>query len=800
MSPSKTLMPDQYEAKKFLKLLDPNADFFTFQTFDDNTDRKDPSLTRILHGSLEEHWDTLCELNRRGAGVYVTVNETDGKGRKKENIVRARALFQEADRGDEPELPLKPQLVVESSPGKYHRYILANNAPLEEFEPVQQRLVDDYGSDPNAKDRSRVLRLPGFYHQKVSTKKGLIGTPRLVRLVASGGAPYSWAEIKEAILPVISLPTIEHTSSGGIEDLEKIKSALASLDPDMEYGGWLSVGMSLHHASHGTRSGLNLWNEWSSKGDKYKGGECAQRWDTFGSSDNPVTILTLYKMAQTADWSGQPSPPTLSELIEKINSLDTGNPDAADYICGLISEAELTGIQTEPLLHKIKSKTGIPLGTLRNTLREKQDLDTHKGSDQRQAAFLTLESIGRKNLLHVDDQLYRWNSETGAWEYTDDRVIKKVIHDLCDKHQIKFTAASVDGTCNLIKTEAHKTETPFDKLPDVINVRNGELHFNGQDWVLQPHCRDHFHTTQLPITFDPGAKAPRFEQFMQEIFENDEDKDAKISLLLEFMGYTLLNTCRYEKFIMLVGNGANGKSVLLHVIESLLGKKLVCAVQPNQFDNKFQRAHLKGKKANIITEIDEGATIPDGQLKAITSGELITAEHKHKAPFEIHPFATQWFGTNHLPHSRDYSDALIRRAIIIEFPNQFTGSNCDPSLKEKLYAELPGILNLVLQGLSRVLQKNEFTYCRASEEAKKEWRIETDQVGRFIMERTTPSLDAEIETAVLYEHYKRWVDENGIRSAVNKLNFGKRLERLGYPAKKGSQGVRLRTGLRLVGF
>lgn len=87
----------------------------------------------------------------------------------------------------------------------------------------------------------------------------------------------------------------------------------------------------------------------------------------------------------------------------------------------------------------------------------------------------------------------------------------------------------------------------------------------------------------------------------------------------------------------------------------------VCAVQPSQFENRFQRAHLAGKLANLIPEIAEGAEIADAELKAITSGELMTAEYKFVAPFDFRPFCTCWFGTNHMPHTRDFSEALFRR-------------------------------------------------------------------------------------------------------------------------------------------
>ena len=81
------------------------------------------------------------------------------------------------------DLPLEPQIVVNTSPGKYHRYLLVDGVPLHEFDSKQQSMVDHYGSDPAATGINRVLRLPGFFHQKISSKKGLTGKPFMVRLV-----------------------------------------------------------------------------------------------------------------------------------------------------------------------------------------------------------------------------------------------------------------------------------------------------------------------------------------------------------------------------------------------------------------------------------------------------------------------------------------------------------------------------------------------------------------------------------------------------------------------------------------
>ena len=88
---------------------------------------KTSSLVRVFHGSLDEHWDELVELNDKGAGIFVTVNETDGKGRKEENIIGIRAIFQDDDDGFEGTYPLTPSIQVQSSPGKFQRYWLCSD-------------------------------------------------------------------------------------------------------------------------------------------------------------------------------------------------------------------------------------------------------------------------------------------------------------------------------------------------------------------------------------------------------------------------------------------------------------------------------------------------------------------------------------------------------------------------------------------------------------------------------------------------------------------------------------------------
>ncbi len=286
---------DREQAERFLTLLDEEADGFSFQTFDDNKNRKDPRLVHVLHGTLDEHWRELCRLNQAGAGIFVTVNETDLRGRKKENIVRVRVIFQEADRPGCPGLPTVPHIVAESSPGKFHRYILLDGCPLDGFGQLQERLVESYGSDPNAKDLARVLRLPGFYHLKDPSH------PHMVRITAeSGELPLAYAEAIRIFPPVVRQPRPAPADTGTPADLAEVQSALSTLNPDMLYMEWLSVGMALHDWSGGSAVGLEAWDGWSSNGASYRPGECTYKWQSFAGAGK--TIRTVFDMAAKTGW------------------------------------------------------------------------------------------------------------------------------------------------------------------------------------------------------------------------------------------------------------------------------------------------------------------------------------------------------------------------------------------------------------------------------------------------------------------------------------------------------------------
>jgi RepB DNA-primase from phage plasmid len=185
-------------ARTFLDAI--GREMFTFQTFDDNSVRRERSLARVLNGTIEKHFATLENLNRRGAGVFVTINRTDGKGRERHNIIGVRAVFVDLDGG--PLAPvmrwaLSPHIVVESSPGRYHAYWLVDSTVTPtDFGGLQKRLAKLLGGDPAVHDLPRVLRLPGFLHRK--------GRPFRTRIVHLNTTlpRYSGSELSTALADI----------------------------------------------------------------------------------------------------------------------------------------------------------------------------------------------------------------------------------------------------------------------------------------------------------------------------------------------------------------------------------------------------------------------------------------------------------------------------------------------------------------------------------------------------------------------------------------------------------------------
>jgi len=482
---------------------------------------------------------------------------------------------------------------------------------------------------------------------------------------------------------------------------------------------------------------------------------------------------------------------SFAELLEAAKALQEG--DIAD-VSEIVSECDiLSAVERDQVFRAIKQATGIPLGTL----KEQRQQERGPEPDQLDLARQVIDLKGAENMLCAEAHVWGWQDK-GVWAKLDDRAVKQDVQGALDSlGRLEISSALVNSVTEVLKTEIFVQGHEFNRgNPESVNCLNGQIELVDGHWQLRPHCRDDYRTTQIPVAYDPDATAPRWIQFLEEVFRDDEDKARKMEALHELIGYTLMSHARHEKFVMLIGPGANGKSVLLSVLYGLCGPINVAGVQPSNFDNRFQRAHLHQKLANIVTELRQGEVIADAELKAITSGEPATVEHKHKDPFVMQPFSTCWFGTNHMPSTRDFSEALFRRATILTFNRVFAIQEQDPLLKDKLFAELPGILKLALEAYADALQFR-FTQPPSSEAAKNEWRLEADQVAMFVEECCERDGSAQTPASDVYRAYRAWAADSGIQKTVTIKSMRQRLTRLDFGESRNRQ-ARYVTGLRIV--
>lgn len=471
---------------------------------------------------------------------------------------------------------------------------------------------------------------------------------------------------------------------------------------------------------------------------------------------------------------------------------------------------------------KQAGKAGATLAILDEGIKEAAVLE--KAVAHAIAAESAITKFGGGNLVFSMPlgSFWQWKQERGIWaRLGSEEPIKQAIHSVLPVAQIN--AGTVSSILQVLKTKVAK-DISFDRPAGdfVVNCANGELHLKDVSfdqgltegfWELRPHIRDHYHSSVIPVSYDTDACCPRFHQFLDELFDGDDDAEDKKRTVWQMIAYSLFPTTQLEKFFVLYGPGANnGKSTLLSVVEWIVGKENVSALSLNQLGERFAPANLQGKLINICAEIPMGQTLPDEEIKKLVSGDTITGELKGKNHFEFRPYATLWFATNNLPHSRDVSPATIqKRCILLTFNQSFNGESRDLRLKEKLKEELPGILSYALQLFGGLLVMNReqnhdllLEEPPSSIEGKAKWLTNSDPVRQFAEDCLFVGSDYFTTSKELYAAWSNWRDETGSKSAITsrqltdalKRQFDKLIE-TGESArqngKRGIKGLALRT-------
>lgn len=249
----------------------------------------------------------------------------------------------------------------------------------------------------------------------------------------------------------------------------------------------------------------------------------------------------------------------------------------------------------------------------------------------------------------------------------------------------------------------HRSDTWFvHSVKNKMNFKNCVLDLETLERL--PHAPEFGFTHVLPYDYDPTAQCPKFDKFMLDITSGDQKL---VQLLEEFAGYSLLSSdCRAQKALLMVGEGANGKSVFAEILQKAAGMGNFSAVKVNQFGDDQKIARLHRKLFNLCDEANPTALQKSEAFKELVSGAIVTGKVVYKEPFEFVNTTKLIVLCNEMPSTIDTSHGFFRRIIPVPFRQRFEGATDNKNLRYELEAELPGIYNRYVFGVQRLRARN----------------------------------------------------------------------------------------------
>ena len=343
-----------------------------------------------------------------------------------------------------------------------------------------------------------------------------------------------------------------------------------------------------------------------------------------------------------------------------------------------------------------------------------------------------------------------------------------VPESLCMNHE--FMKRLYEGTA--FNLAAYRRQTiPHGEV--WLNMRNGTLVIRSDgSTMLHEHRKEDLFLYTLDYSYDPDAECPQWQQFLDRILPEAEAQ----LLLAEFIGYTLMPGHELEKMLLLYGEGLNGKSVTLEVVEALLGAVNVSYLSLADLTNDdVKRAGIEHKMLNISHE--SGKDVNPNVLKQLTSGERVLIKNLYRDPRETNDYGKLAAAFNILPRAEN-SFGFFRRLIILPYEVTIRKEEVDRQLTAKLTTELPGILCWVLKALPGLMRRREFSPCAASERALEQYRLQSDNVRLFLNEACVAS-EFTTQASELYTAYRNYCFNSSLKP-IGKNRFFDRLESLGY--------------------
>ena len=394
---------------------------------------------------------------------------------------------------------------------------------------------------------------------------------------------------------------------------------------------------------------------------------------------------------------------------------------------------------------------------------------------------------------------YEYN--LGVWNRVDDTLIKLYIDSAYGEFS---TAQRANAVCNLVKIRALQTDIQFDKQP-VWNFINGTLEL--ETGVFRDHNPNDYCSMQASYPYNPDASYDSWARFIDDVMAGDPKSSELLQL---YTGYVFDPTCRYERALVLSGNGSNGKTRFLEILRLLFSASqyAVSHLTPRTMLDKFQAIQLRESIVNIAGEIRSDLRDAEEKLKSVISGEPMSACYKGQDFVNFSPRTKLIFATNAQLSSGDTSEGLTRRLLMVHHKVSFV-DNPDPNnpyerlknvdIMDELIDELNsgGIFNWAYEGYKLLNTVGYFTETDDQANLIQDFRRSSNPILVFYEDTCHRYADS-FSNQEIYRDYQQWCVDNGEKpdpSSIFHREF-KRVASNSYEAyrKSNERGYKRMTG------
>ena len=282
----------------------------------------------------------------------------------------------------------------------------------------------------------------------------------------------------------------------------------------------------------------------------------------------------------------------------------------------------------------------------------------------------------------------------------------------------------------------------------------------------------------LSISHSVQAECPNFRKFLNDVFEEDSEL---IEFVQRAIGYSLTGSTAEQCLFIMIGDGANGKSTFINVMNKLLGSYGTTAASQTLIANGGASVgddlvDLIGARLITVSETEEGQSLAEAKIKQMTGGDTLKGRPLYGNWVQFSIIGKLWLATNNLPQINNTDHGIWRRIKAIPFNRTFSADEQDRYLSDKLIAELPGILNWAIEGCLE-WQKDGLQTPDIIEQQVAEYKSAMDSISQFINEECEVGKEHSYPASKFHQAYRDWCSGAG-RKPQSATAFKRSLETL----------------------